>query len=83
MKSLEQLDSWIGNKVKTWSSRVSRAPQSSELLEIRRDILADFRDNIQPKGQGKKVFPYDTRCGAHRGAECRPANFSRRRVRSR
>lgn len=60
MKSLEQLDSWIGNKVKTWSSRVARAPQSAELLEIRRDILGEFRDNIQPKGQGKKVFPYDT-----------------------
>jgi hypothetical protein len=60
MKSLEQLDFWIGNKVKAWSSKVSGPSQGRELLEIRRDILADFRDNIQPKGQGKSVFPYNT-----------------------
>jgi hypothetical protein len=60
MKSLEQLDSWISSKVRAWSSRISGAPQSAELLEIRRDILNDVRDHIQPRGQGKSVFPYNT-----------------------
>jgi hypothetical protein len=59
MKSLEQLDSWIGSKVRAWSSRISGAPKSGELLEIRRDILNDIRDHIQPRGQGKSVFPYN------------------------
>src|ERR1700761_1699462 len=60
MKSLDQLDSWITNKVRAWSSRVSGAPQSRELLEIRRDILNDIRDHIQPRGEGKTLFPYNT-----------------------
>jgi hypothetical protein len=59
MRSLEQLDSWMAAKVKIWSSRVSGAPQSRELLEIRRDILGHVRDHIQPKGQGKSIFPYN------------------------
>jgi hypothetical protein len=59
VRSLEQLDSWIAAKVKTWSSRVSGAPRSRELLEIRRDILEDVRDHIQPKGAGKNLFPYN------------------------
>ena len=50
MKSLEQLDSWISSKVRAWSSRISGAPKSAELLEIRRDILNDIRDHIQPRG---------------------------------
>lgn len=59
MRSLEQLDSWIAAKVKTWSSRVSGAPRSRELLEIRRDILENVRDHIRPKGQGKNLFPHN------------------------
>ncbi|MGA8028021.1 MAG: FHA domain-containing protein [Bryobacteraceae bacterium] len=59
MRSLDQLDFWISAKVKAWSSRVSGAPKSSELLEIRRDILADIRDHIQPKGGGQFLFPYN------------------------
>ena len=60
MRSLEQLDSWITAKVKNWSSKVSGAPQDREILEIRRDILEDVRDHIQPKGQGRGVLPYNT-----------------------
>ncbi len=60
MKSLEQLDSWITAKVRTWSGKVSGVPQSTELLEIRRDILNDVRDHIQAKGEGKSLFPYST-----------------------
>jgi hypothetical protein len=59
MKSLDQLDSWITHKVRAWSSRLSGAPESRELLEIRRDILNDVRDHIQPRGEGKNVFPYN------------------------
>jgi len=60
MRSLEQLDSWINTKVKAWSSKVSGAPKNRELLEIRRDILEDVRDHIQPKGHGKSIFPYNS-----------------------
>lgn len=59
MRSLEQLDRWIAGKLKAWSSQVSGAPQSPHLLEIRRDILEDVRDRIQPVGAGKSVFPYN------------------------
>jgi hypothetical protein len=59
MRSLEQLDSWITAKVKNWSSKVSGVPRTREILEIRRDILEDVRDHIQPKGQGRSVLPYN------------------------
>ena len=58
MKSLEELDRWIAGKVKRLSSNVSGTPQKRELLEIRRDILEDVRDQIEPKGSGKYLFPY-------------------------
>jgi FHA domain-containing protein len=60
MRSLEQLDSWITAKVKNWSSKVSGVPRTREILEIRRDILEDVRDHIQPKGEGRSVLPYNT-----------------------
>jgi hypothetical protein len=60
MRSLEQLDSWITAKVKNWSSKVSGVPRTREILEIRRDILEDVRDHIQPKGRGRSVLPYNT-----------------------
>ena len=60
MRSLEQIDRWIASKVKHWSSRISGASHSPELLEIRRDILEDIRDRIEPVGGGKSVFPYNT-----------------------
>ena len=60
MRSLEQLDRWIAGKVRNWTSRISGAPHSVELLEIRREILEDIRDRIEPKGAGKSVFPYNS-----------------------
>lgn len=60
MRSLEQLDRWIAGKVKNWTSRISGAPHSVELLEIRREILSDIRDRIEPRGAGKSLFPYNT-----------------------
>ncbi|MGI8959644.1 MAG: FHA domain-containing protein [Bryobacteraceae bacterium] len=60
MRALEQLDYWITAKVKDWTSRVSGVPRTREILEIRRDILEDVRDHIQPKGQGRRLLPYNT-----------------------
>jgi hypothetical protein len=60
MKSLDQLDSWISGKVRAWSARIAGAPRSAKLLEIRRDILNHVRDHIQPRGEGRHVFPYNT-----------------------
>jgi FHA domain len=60
MRALEQLDYWITAKVKNWSSKVSGVPRTREILEIRRDVLEDVRDHIQPKGQGRRLFPYNT-----------------------
>jgi hypothetical protein len=60
MRSLEQIDRWIAGKIKQWTSRVAGPPQSPELLEIRRDILEDIRDAIEPAGQGRNIFPYNT-----------------------
>ena len=57
MRSLEQLDRWIAGKVKNWTGKVAGGAQSKELLEVRRDILEEIRDAIQPKGGGKSVFP--------------------------
>ena len=60
MRSLEQLDRWIAGKIKQWTSRVSGSPQSLEFLEIRRDILEDIRDAIEPAGEGRSIFPYNS-----------------------
>lgn len=60
MRALEQLDYWITAKVKNWSSKVSGVPRGREILEIRRDILEDVRDHIQPTGQGRRLLPYST-----------------------
>lgn len=60
MRSLEQLDRWIAGKVKNWTSRISGAPHGIELLEIRRDILEDIRDRIEPRGDGRSLFPYNS-----------------------
>ena len=68
MKSLDQLDSWITSKVRAWSARISGSPPSRELLEIRRDILNDVRDHIEPRGEGKSIFPYNV-ISIHIGAE--------------
>lgn len=60
MRSLEQLDRWIADKVKNWTSRISGTPHGMELLEIRRDILEGVRDRIEPRGAGKSLFPYNS-----------------------
>src|SRR5581483_5286698 len=60
MKSLDQLDKWIAGKVRGWTSRASGPAHSRELLEIRRDILEDVRDRIEPSGEGRSIFPYDS-----------------------
>jgi FHA domain len=58
MKSLDQLDRWIAGKIKGWAARTSGAPPHHAMLEIRRDILEDVRDRIEPKGSGRSVFPF-------------------------
>jgi hypothetical protein len=68
MRSLEQLDSWISSKVRTWSSRLAGSSPRAELLEIRRDILNEIRDHVHPKGEGKSIFPYN-RVAIHMVAE--------------
>jgi pSer/pThr/pTyr-binding forkhead associated (FHA) protein len=57
MRSLQDLDRWIADKVK---QRLSvAAPRKKELLEVRRDLLEDVRAHIQQKGAGKTLFPYN------------------------
>lgn len=60
MKSLDDLDHWIGGMVRRWTSRVSGAPHAPETLEIRREILTDIRNRIEPRGNGGYFFPYNT-----------------------
>ncbi len=58
MKTLEDLDRWISGAVKHWSSKLAGPPQPKDLLEIRREILEDVKSHIQPKGEGRYVFPF-------------------------
>lgn len=58
MKGLELLDSLISNMVRNWSSRLLGDARSPELLEIRRELLSEFRDQIHPTGNGRFTFPY-------------------------
>lgn len=60
MRSLEQLDRWIAEKIRDWTTHLSGQPQSTHLLEVRRDILDAVRERIEPAGEGKSVFPYST-----------------------
>lgn len=59
MKSLEELDRWIGAKVKGWSARLGGGSHAPAVLEIHRDILEDVRDRLEPQGQGRYFFPYN------------------------
>ncbi|HME07799.1 MAG TPA: FHA domain-containing protein [Bryobacteraceae bacterium] len=58
MRSLQDLDRWIAEKVKRHLA--GAAPQRRELLEVRRDLLEDVRVHIEPKGAGKVLFPYNS-----------------------
>ena len=58
MRSLEQIDRWIAGKVRNWTDRFAGGASGKELLEVRREILEDIRDNIQPAGEGRTLFPY-------------------------
>ena len=60
MKSLEQLDRWIADKIKGWTHKVAGGQHPRALLEVRRDILEEVRDRIEPAGGGRSVFPYNT-----------------------
>jgi hypothetical protein len=59
MRSIEDLDRWIGAKVKGWSTRLGGGTPNPEVLEIHRDILEDVRDRLEPKGKGRYFFPYN------------------------
>ena len=48
MRSLEQLDRWIAGKVKLWTARAAGGPGGKQILEIRRDVLENVRDQIEP-----------------------------------
>jgi len=59
MRSLEHLDRWLAGRIKDWSSRATGGAEGSHLIEIRRDILEDVRQRIEPTGNGKRMFPYN------------------------
>ena len=58
MKSLQNVDRWLGKHFERWSSSLSGGAHPKEALEIRREILSAVRDRIEPKGSGEYVFPY-------------------------
>ncbi len=57
MKSLEQLDRWIADKIKGWTHKVAGGQHPRALLEVRRDILDEVRDRIKPAGGGRSLLP--------------------------
>jgi hypothetical protein len=59
MRSLEELDRFIGKLVKGWAQRVSGAPAPAGLIEIRHDILSELKSRVEPRGGGEYVFPYN------------------------
>jgi hypothetical protein len=59
MKKLQGLDRWIGKSLERWSAQLTGGgSQPKEALEIRREILTEIRDRIEPRGDGEYVFPY-------------------------
>ena len=59
MKSLQGLDRWIGKSIERLSAKIAGGgSQPKEALEIRREILIEIRDRIEPRGEGEYVFPY-------------------------
>ena len=58
MKSLEQVDRWLGKHMERWSAKLSGSNQPKETLEIRREILTAIGAKVEAKGSGDYVFPY-------------------------
>lgn len=58
MKPLQNLDRWIGKSLERLSATLSGGSQPKEALEIRREILSEIRDKIEPRGEGVYLFPY-------------------------
>lgn len=58
MKPLQNIDRWIGKTLERISAQIAGGPQPKEALEIRREILTEVRDRIEPRGGGEYLFPY-------------------------
>jgi hypothetical protein len=58
MKPLQNIDRWIGKTLERLSAQIAGGPQPKEALEIRREILTEIRDKIEPRGDGEYLFPY-------------------------
>jgi hypothetical protein len=58
MKPLQNIDRWIGKSLERLSAQIGGGAQPKEALEIRRDILNEIRDRIEPRGGGEYLFPY-------------------------
>jgi len=58
MKPLQNIDRWIGKSLERLSAQIAGGPQPKEALEIRREILNEIRDKIEPRGDGEYVFPF-------------------------
>ena len=58
MKSLEQVDRWLGKHFERWSANLTGGDQRKETLEIRREILTAIGEKVEPKGGGEYIFPY-------------------------
>jgi hypothetical protein len=59
MRSLEELDRFIGGIVKRWAARLSGGEQAPALLEIRKGVLEEVRRAIEPLGGGEYLFPFN------------------------
>jgi len=58
MRSLEQVDRWLGKHFERWSANLAGGAHPKETLEIRRDLLTAIGQKVEPKGSGEYVFPY-------------------------
>jgi hypothetical protein len=58
MKPLQNIDRWIGKSLERLSAQIAGGPQPKEALEIRREILTEIREKIEPRGEGEYLFPY-------------------------
>jgi hypothetical protein len=58
MKTLQGLDRWIGKSLERLSAQITGGSQPREALEIRREILIEIREKIEPRGNGEYIFPY-------------------------